>query len=112
MQMPNAIRNSSNQAVDKFVVRLPKSLKGEITACSRRNHRSMNSEIVIRLEESIATERANARSQVSNQALVSSPESDKEIFKEELSRFETRLIILYRRISENKRKALLSLFAH
>jgi hypothetical protein len=112
MQMHNAIRNPSNQAVDKFVVRLPKSLKVEITACSRRNHRSMNSEILVRLEESIATEEASTRSQVSNQTKDASPESDTEIFKEELSPFETRLIIFYRRLSENKRKALLSLFAH
>ncbi|MDK1022911.1 MAG: Arc family DNA-binding protein [Gammaproteobacteria bacterium] len=110
--MPNSIRNTSHQAVDKFVVRLPRSLKEEITAFSRRYHRSMNSEIVIRLEESIAAEQANARNQVKNQINEASPVSDKEIFKEELSPFETRLIIFYRRLSEKKRQALLSLFAN
>ena len=110
--MSNLVRNSSSQVVDKFVVRLPRSLKSEITAFSRRYHRSMNSEIVIRLEESFATEEANARNQVTDQIKDPSAVSDKEIFKEELSPFETRLIIFYRRLSENKRKALLSLFAN
>lgn len=109
--MPNSIRNTSNQAVDKFVVRLPRSLKAEITAYSRRYHRSMNSEIVIRLEESIETEQANTRNQVNNRINEPSPVSDIDIFKKELSPFEIRLIIFYRRLSENKRKALLSLFA-
>jgi hypothetical protein len=72
----------------------------------------MNSEIVARLEESIATEEANTRDQVSSQTADSSALSDKEVFKEELSPFETRLIIFYRRLSKNKRNALLSLFAN
>ena len=110
--MPKLIRNSSSQAVDKFVVRLPKSLKLEITDFSKRNHRSMNSEIVIRLKESIATEEVSTKRQVSNQLNEPAPISDQEIFKEELSPFETRLVIFYRRLSENKREALLSLFAN
>jgi len=109
--MPNLAQNSASPPVDKFVVRLPRSLKAEITDCSRQNHRSMNSEIVIRLEKSIAAEEANARNQVGNPINESSALSDQDVFKEELSPFETRLIIFYRRLSENKRKALLSLFA-
>lgn len=110
--MPNLVRNSSSQAVDKFVVRLPRSLKAEITAFSRRYHRSMNSEIVVRLEESIATEESKTRGKVGDQINESSPVPDQEIIKEKLSPFETRLIIFYRRLSESKRKALLSLFSN
>ena len=110
--MPNLAQKSTSQAVDKFVVRLPRSLKAEITDCSRQNHRSMNSEIVIRLEKSIATEEASAGNQVGDPINESSSLSDQDVFKQDLSAFETRLIIFYRRLSENKRKALLALFAN
>src|SRR5690606_5938242 len=43
----------TRQEVEKFVVRLPKGIRGMISEISRVNHRSMNSEIVARLEESL-----------------------------------------------------------
>ncbi len=110
--MSNPTPNSSNQVIDKFMVRLPRSLKEEITALSRRYHRSINAEIVTRLEESIAAAQASTENPYSNQIKEPSPKSDYDIYKEELSTFETRLIIFYRRLSEPKRKALLALFSN
>ena len=42
---------------DKFVIRLPDGLRPEIAAVASRNHRSMNSEIIHRLERSLSLER-------------------------------------------------------
>ena len=38
---------------DKFVIRLPDGLRPEIAAVASRNHRSMNGEIINRLERSL-----------------------------------------------------------
>ena len=43
----------SRQEVEKFVVRLPKGIRGRISELSKYNKRSMNAEIVARLEESL-----------------------------------------------------------
>lgn len=45
---------------DKFVVRLPDGMREQIAEVARNNHRSMNSEIISRLEASILTESAAA----------------------------------------------------
>ncbi|OZY44194.1 Arc family DNA-binding protein [Pseudomonas lundensis] len=42
---------------DKFVIRLPDGLRPEIAAVASRNHRSMNGEIINRLERSLSLER-------------------------------------------------------
>ena len=42
---------------DKFVIRLPDGLRPEIAAVASRNHRSMNGEIIHRLERSLSLER-------------------------------------------------------
>ncbi|MHB0766489.1 Arc family DNA-binding protein [Stutzerimonas sp. NM35] len=47
---------ANSRTADKFVVRLPDGLRGRIFDVSARNNRSMNSEIVHRLERSIAVE--------------------------------------------------------
>jgi len=41
---------------DKFVVRLPDGLRPEIAAVARLNHRSMNGEIINRLQRSLVLE--------------------------------------------------------
>lgn len=47
---------TNSRTADKFVVRLPDGLRGRIFDVAASNNRSMNSEIVHRLERSIATE--------------------------------------------------------
>lgn len=43
----------SSRTADKFVVRLPDGLREKIAVIAATNHRSMNSEIVMRLETTI-----------------------------------------------------------
>ncbi|WP_111655722.1 Arc family DNA-binding protein [Isoalcanivorax indicus] len=43
----------NRQEVEKFVVRLPKGIRGRICELAKYNKRSMNAEIVARLEESL-----------------------------------------------------------
>ncbi|MBM1189282.1 Arc family DNA-binding protein [Pseudomonas lundensis] len=48
---------NDSRVQDKFVIRLPDGLRPEIAAVASRNHRSMNGEIIIRLERSLSLER-------------------------------------------------------
>ncbi len=47
---------SNSRTADKFVIRLPDGLRGRIFDVAASNRRSMNSEIIHRLERSIAVE--------------------------------------------------------
>jgi hypothetical protein len=53
--LDNYITTDSRSA-DKFVVRLPDGLRADIAELSRRNDRSMNSEIINRLKRSITSD--------------------------------------------------------
>lgn len=46
---------------DKFVVRLPDGLRPEIAAMARLNHRSMNGEIITRLQRTLILEQLQER---------------------------------------------------
>ncbi|OZY58860.1 DNA-binding protein [Pseudomonas lundensis] len=48
---------NNSRVQDKFVIRLPDGLRPEIAAVASRNQRSMNGEIIIRLERSLSLER-------------------------------------------------------
>ncbi|MBA3980249.1 MAG: hypothetical protein C0462_06550 [Alcanivorax sp.] len=48
-----AAAEHQRQEVEKFVVRLPKGIRGKISELAKYNKRSMNAEIVARLEESL-----------------------------------------------------------
>lgn len=45
---------TSKPEVEKFVVRLPGGMRGRIAVVARQSRRSMNSEIIARLEQSLA----------------------------------------------------------
>jgi hypothetical protein len=45
----------SSRTADKFVVRLPDGMRERIAEVARSSHRSMNSEIIARLEKSLAS---------------------------------------------------------
>ena len=47
---------TDSRAQDKFVIRLPDGLRTEIATVAYRNQRSMNGEIIHRLERSLALE--------------------------------------------------------
>lgn len=52
---------SDSREQDKFVVRLPDGLRPEIAAIARLNHRSMNGEIISRLQRSLILEQIHER---------------------------------------------------
>lgn len=54
--MPRIASVISTQDCDKFVVRFPDEMREQISQVARENHRSMNSEIVIRSDRSLTQE--------------------------------------------------------
>ena len=48
----------SSRTADKFVVRLPDGMRERIAEVARNHHRSMNSEIIARMEQSLIQEGA------------------------------------------------------
>jgi plasmid stability protein len=90
----------SSRTADKFVVRLPDGMRERIADVARNHHRSMNSEIIARLEQSMLQEGAlddniNLR--------LDSPE---------LSLHERELLQRFRQLSRRQQNALVALIAH
>ncbi|AIS15508.1 hypothetical protein JM49_28655 [Pseudomonas chlororaphis subsp. aurantiaca] len=54
--MSEQTKKAHSHLLDKFVVRLPDGLRPSISAQARANHRSMNGEIIFRLEHSLQLE--------------------------------------------------------
>lgn len=46
---------TNSRTADKFVVRLPDGMREQVAEVARKNHRSMNSEIIDRLEQSLGS---------------------------------------------------------
>lgn len=44
---------TNSRTAEKFVVRLPDGMREQVAQVARKNHRSMNSEIIDRLEQSL-----------------------------------------------------------
>lgn len=88
----------SSRTADKFVVRLPDGMRERIADVARNHHRSMNSEIIARLEQSMLQEGAlddlNPR--------LDSPE---------LSLHERELLQRFRQLPRRQQNALVALIA-
>ncbi len=88
----------SSRTADKFVVRLPDGMRERIADVARNHHRSMNSEIIARLEQSMLQEGAlddlNPR--------MDSPE---------LSLHERELLQRFRQLPRRQQNALVALIA-
>ena len=54
--MKQSPASRSSRTADKFVVRLPEGMRSRIAEVARLYHRSMNSEIIARLESSLSAE--------------------------------------------------------
>lgn len=65
----------SSRTADKFVVRLPDGMREKIADVSRLAHRSMNSEIIARLEESLEADAGTSITDL-NKATLSRVEQD------------------------------------
>ena len=90
----------SSRTADKFVVRLPDGLRERIADVARNHHRSMNSEIISRLEQSLFQEGT----------LDSGPILHMD--SAELSSSERELLQRFRQLSRRQQNALVALIAH
>lgn len=89
----------SSRTADKFVVRLPDGMRDRIAEVSRNHHRSMNSEIIARLEQSLFQEGAL------------DDELSMRVDSPELSLHERELLQRFRQLSRRQQNALISLIA-
>ncbi|SFI30110.1 Arc-like DNA binding domain-containing protein [Pseudomonas argentinensis] len=90
----------SSRTADKFVVRLPDGMRERIADVARQHHRSMNSEIIARLEQSMLQEGAL------------DDELGIRLDSPELSLHERELLQRFRQLSRRQQNALVSLIAH
>lgn len=105
MKSQNAVpsTDTTRHEVEKFVVRLPMGMRARIADVARTNHRSMNSEIITRLEDSL-----NGVSTVEPSALPSASTPALRVI-ERASDKEQRLLARFRSMSADKQTALLEL---
>lgn len=82
----------SSRTADKFVVRLPEGMREKLAEVARNHHRSMNSEIISRLEDS-----------------MNAGKVDTHIDPNSISIHERRLLESFRKLGAGKRKALMLL---
>src|SRR3546814_14313745 len=90
---------SSDLTADKFVVRLPDGMRERIAEVARNRHRSMNSEIIARLEQSLLQE--GALDDDLNMRLDST----------ELTLHERELLQRFRPLAHRQQNALIALIA-
>ena len=90
----------SSRTADKFVVRLPDGMRERIADVARNHHRSMNSEIISRLEQSLFQEGTLDSGPILH---MDSPE---------LSPSERELLQRFRQLSRRQQNALVALIAH
>ena len=90
----------SSRTADKFVVRLPDGMRERIADVARNHHRSMNSEIISRLEQSLFHEG------------VVGDVSPLQLDSAELSIHEHELLQRFRQLSRRQQNALVALIAH
>ncbi|MBX9761502.1 MAG: Arc family DNA-binding protein [Pseudomonadaceae bacterium] len=90
----------SSRTADKFVVRLPDGMRERIADVARNHHRSMNSEIIARLEQSMLQESALG------------DELNMRLDSPELSLHERELLQRFRQLSRRQQNALVALIAH
>lgn len=90
----------SSRTADKFVVRLPDGMRERIADVARNHHRSMNSEIIARLEQSMLQESALG------------DDLNMHLDSPELSLHERELLQRFRQLSRRQQNALVALIAH
>lgn len=101
--MKKAIQHYTSRTADKFVVRLPQGMRDKIAEVAKTHHRSMNSEIIARLEHSLL-DLPTLPEQPSRQSL-----NDQQL--DALSHPERELLVRFREMSRRQQNALLALLA-
>lgn len=87
----------SSRTADKFVVRMPNGMRDRIAEVARNQHRSMNSEIIARLESSLHQDDVLIQHDVE---FIDSPNLSPQEFK---------LLHYFRLLTQHQQNALLTL---
>lgn len=99
--MKTAPQHYTSRTADKFVVRLPEGMRDRIAEVAKQHHRSMNSEIIARLEHSLL-DLPTLPDFPSRQTL-----NDQRV--EELNQPERELLLRFREMGRRQQNALLAL---
>ena len=99
--MKTAALHYTSRTADKFVVRLPEGMRDRIAEVAKQHHRSMNSEIIARLEHSLL-DLPTLPDFPSRQALDSQP-------VDQLNQPERELLLRFREMGRRQQNALLAL---
>ncbi|TDQ40008.1 Arc family DNA-binding protein [Thiopseudomonas denitrificans] len=91
---------TSSRSADKFVVRFPDDMRDRIAEVAKHNHRSMNSEIVARLETSL------------KQDQVMDYNNPVALDENEITVHERELLQRFRQLTQRQQNALLALIAY
>ncbi|MNZ88220.1 Arc-like DNA binding domain protein [compost metagenome] len=98
--MKQSLPSRTSRSADKFVVRLPEGMRSRIAEVARHYHRSMNSEIIARLEKTLAAE-------------GSLPEtSDRAPAQGDLHPHEHQLLLRFRQLPQPQQSALIALLGN
>lgn len=97
----------NSKTADKFVVRLPEGMRDRIAVEARRNHRSMNSEIVARLEHSLAEGLPDVQPECDGEPAGRGGFGDGPLVPMTLTEPELQLVRRIRELGERKCRALL-----
>jgi hypothetical protein len=103
------VSGEARTEIEKFVVRLPAGMRQAIAEVARRSRRSMNSEIVARLERSLAE--SDVIETISEQPMASAPtlravDNAESVMMNDNER---RLLQMFRKLEPGKREAVLKL---
>lgn len=102
--MKTALQHYTSRTADKFVVRLPEGMRDRIAEVAKQHHRSMNSEIIARLEHSML-DLPSLPEQPSRQTL-------NELQMEDLNHPEREMLLRFREMSRRQQNALIALLAN
>lgn len=94
------------EPTDKFIVRLPKALRRQLWDISRLYRRSMNAEVVLRLEYTLNGIPDHAIEKAIEPAMF--PQIER-ILRGDITKEEEHLVICFRRLSSVRQKALIEL---
>ena len=100
MSTAKKVEITDSRSADKFVVRFPDDMRDHIAVVAKHNHRSMNSEIVARLESSL------------KQDQVMDYNNPVELNEKEMATHELELLQRFRLLTQRQQNALLALIAH
>ena len=101
--MNTSEKTQGSRTADKFVVRLPDGMRQKIALVAKSYHRSMNSEIVSRLESSLRTE----PSLMTDQERAELEQGGLSTL--EVNPQESAIITRFRQLTPSKRQALLEI---